>query len=241
LPGHYYRFAQEADAFSLHGGRKARRQTGSPGRCLPFSRNIVGKQIDDPVLRRQALFIVMDDEDTAWDTAMDVLLTTCTRAVLPATSQACLQARDMLEGAKENSAARLYRRLHAALHPRLRQPRAASASRDRSAEGSFLGDYLLLGDLDQRELPGSRMTSPYDLASEGFAIKNGGGTDGLMIETRRAFMISRMVEGKPRWRGDDPQPYLQRPVRGHLQVRRPVRFQRLCLRGTPISSSAWPT
>ncbi len=177
----YYDFAQKSDAFLLTPDEK-KDDAKFARQMFTFFSNIVGKQIDDPVFAGKP-FIVMDGADTAWETAMDVYYHLHRNGFAGDKPKHVFKRRDSFEGTKDESALGYIGDYLNHYVPDYVSPRAFREEGQKASPDLFSVTIYCSATSTNENYRKQAHDLTYDLASEGFAIKNGGGTDGLMVET----------------------------------------------------------
>ncbi len=177
----FYEFARDSDAFLLTPDQKKDENTFAKDMFMFFS-NIVGKQIDDPVFAGKP-FIVMDGADTAWETAMNVYYHLHRNGFAGDKPKHVFKRRDLLEGSKEESALGYIGDYMKRYIPDYVGQRDFQEHGQRAPDDLYRVTIYCSATSTNENFRKQAHDLAFDLASESFAVKNGGGTDGLMVET----------------------------------------------------------
>ena len=217
----YYRFAQESDAFLLTPDEK-KDESKFARQMFTFFSNIVGKQIDDPVFAGKP-FIVMDGADTAWETAMDVYYHLHKNGFAGDKPKHVFKRRDNFEGGKDDSALGYIGDYLNHYVPDYVSPRAFREQGQKTPSDLFGVTIYCSATSTNENYRRQAHDLTYDLAAEGFAVKNGGGTDGLMVETSNG-----VHDFRKKWAAEHPGEEMPRNHISSIQCEDTYKSEGLC-------------
>jgi predicted Rossmann-fold nucleotide-binding protein len=127
----------------------------------------------------------MDGADTAWETAMEVYYHLHRNGFAGDKPRHVFKRRDLLAGSKDDSALGYIGDYMKHYIPDYVAPREFQEQGQRATDDLYRVTIYCSATSTNENFRKQAHDLSFDLASEGFAIKNGGGTDGLMVETSK--------------------------------------------------------